>query len=85
MNVVLNSLNAKLNPICHLLALLGPHPILHVSMVRVKVRLNWQAVTSASVWMVTYCTWRSVNNLLPSACNKAVGHTILTSRELMWY
>jgi len=29
-------LNAKLNPICHLLALLGAHHILHVSRVRVK-------------------------------------------------
>jgi len=33
---VLNPLNAKLNPICHLLALLGAHPILHVSRIRVK-------------------------------------------------
>jgi len=32
-----NPLNAKLNPICHLLALLGAHPILHVSRVRVNV------------------------------------------------
>jgi hypothetical protein len=32
-----NPLNAKLNPICHLLALLGAHHILHVSRVRVKV------------------------------------------------
>jgi hypothetical protein len=31
-----NPLNAKLNPICHLLALLGAQPILHVSMIRVK-------------------------------------------------
>ena len=31
-----NPLNAKLNPICHLLALLEAHPILHVSRVRVK-------------------------------------------------
>jgi hypothetical protein len=29
-------LNAKLNPICHLLALLGAHHILHVSRIRVK-------------------------------------------------
>ena len=29
-------LNAKLNPICDLLALLGAHHILHVSRVRVK-------------------------------------------------
>jgi hypothetical protein len=28
--------NAELNPICHLLALLGAHPILHISRVRVK-------------------------------------------------
>jgi len=31
-----NPLNAELNPICHLLELLGAHHILHVSMVRVK-------------------------------------------------
>jgi len=35
----INPLNAKLNPICHLLALLGAHPILHVSR-RVKGRLQ---------------------------------------------
>jgi hypothetical protein len=34
--VNINPLNAKLNPICHLLALLGAHPILHVSRIRVK-------------------------------------------------
>jgi hypothetical protein len=33
---VLNPLNAKLNPICHLLALLGAHHILHVSRIMVK-------------------------------------------------
>ena len=32
-----NLLNAELNPICHLLALLGAHHILHVSRIRVKV------------------------------------------------
>jgi hypothetical protein len=30
------TLHAELNPICHLLALLGAHHILHVSRVRVK-------------------------------------------------
>ena len=34
-----NPLNAELNPICHLLALLGAHHILHVSRIRVKVLL----------------------------------------------
>jgi len=36
-NYSLNPLNAELNPICHLLALLGAHHILHVSRVRVKM------------------------------------------------
>ena len=31
-----NTLNAELSPICHLLALLGVHHILHVSRIRVK-------------------------------------------------
>jgi len=33
---LLNSLNAELNSICHLLAILGAHHILHVSRIRVK-------------------------------------------------
>ena len=32
----LNPLNAELNPICPLLALLGAHHILHVNMVKVN-------------------------------------------------
>jgi hypothetical protein len=34
--VKFHPLNAKLNPICHLLALLRAHPILHISRIRVK-------------------------------------------------
>jgi len=38
-----NPLNAELNPICHLLALLGAHHILHVSRIRVKLGAqDWQ-------------------------------------------
>jgi hypothetical protein len=36
---VINPLNAELNPICHLLALLGAHHILHVSRIRVKCEI----------------------------------------------
>jgi hypothetical protein len=36
----LNHLNAELNPICHLLALLETHPILHVSRIRVNAALE---------------------------------------------
>jgi hypothetical protein len=36
----INPLNVELNPICHLLALLGAHHILHVS----RITVNWQVV-----------------------------------------
>ena len=36
--LVLNTLNFELNPICHLLALLGAHHILYVSRIRVNLR-----------------------------------------------
>jgi hypothetical protein len=35
-NETLNPLNAELNPICHFLALLGAHPIFHISGVRIN-------------------------------------------------
>jgi len=35
---VLNPLNVELNPICHLLALLGAHHIFHVSGLKVKLQ-----------------------------------------------
>ena len=36
----MNPLNAELNPVCHLLALLGAHHILHVSGLRVNRNLT---------------------------------------------
>jgi hypothetical protein len=43
--ILFNPLNAELNPICHLLALVGPHHILHVSRIRVNVTtVIWQLV-----------------------------------------
>jgi hypothetical protein len=39
-----NPLNAELNSICHLLALLGAHPVFHVSRIRVKVRLCYSGL-----------------------------------------
>jgi hypothetical protein len=39
LNIFINPLNAELNPICHLLALLGARHILHVSRIRVNSEL----------------------------------------------
>ena len=44
-----NPLNAELNPICHLLALLGAHHILHISRIRVKRFL----LSTAAIYIVT--------------------------------
>jgi hypothetical protein len=40
-----NPLKAELNPICHLLALLGAHHILHVS----RIKVNMKALHSYSI------------------------------------
>ena len=44
----INTLNAELNPIWHLLALLGAHHILHVIRIRVKQCHNRQTKISVS-------------------------------------
>jgi hypothetical protein len=40
-DLAINPLNSELNPICHLLALLGAHHILHVSKIRVKSHASY--------------------------------------------
>jgi hypothetical protein len=40
-----NPLNAELNPTCHLVALLGAHPILHIS----RIKVNYAAVLAGLV------------------------------------
>ena len=47
--MLLNPLNAELNPICHLLALLGAHHILHVSRIRVNVPIT--VATRSEAWV----------------------------------
>ena len=37
-------LNADLNPSCHLLVLLGAHPILHISRIRVNIETECDGV-----------------------------------------
>ena len=39
-----NSLNAEINPICHLLALLGAHIIFHISRIRVNIEVKEEFV-----------------------------------------
>ena len=46
---MINPLNAELNPICHLLALLGGATIVVVSRLRVKSAAMWQHILVVSV------------------------------------
>ena len=48
----INPLNAELNPICHLLALLGAHHIFHVSELRVNIHRNCETQTHFIIFSV---------------------------------
>jgi len=66
--ICFNPLNAELNPICHLLTLLGAHPIFHISRIRVKVlkfalkytvhlkQINCAIVGLIKDWITSKCT-----------------------------
>jgi hypothetical protein len=59
--MVLNTLKAKLNPICHLLALLRAHPILHVKSLRVNTgeesALRTYMGSDLSVYLIQQMDW----------------------------
>ena len=63
---IINPLNAELNPICYLLALLGVHHFLHVSSVRVKslsLRLLMSYIydiSSLRVNQLLYCFFKNL-------------------------
>jgi hypothetical protein len=54
----LNPLNAELNPICYLLALLGAHHFLNVSMIMVKERKGYshlkEKALDRTVWRARF-------------------------------
>ena len=47
--ITFNTLHAELNPICHLLALLGAHPVLHISRIKVKLVINSRRISRGPV------------------------------------
>jgi len=63
MNVMLlNPLNAELNPIYHLLALLGAHHILHIS--RIRVNLQIMSHYSKFLKILEKCSWVKCSEVL---------------------
>ena len=65
----INPLNVKLNPICHMLTLLGAHHTFYVSGLRVNIsifrslRLCWWITTSVVLFSV-HCVWELLLRLV---------------------
>jgi len=78
-----NPLNAKLNPTCYLLALLGAHPILHISRIRVNVlrKPGGETFLCLNVWNESFSYPKAIGPCLP--CGKTtraqVTHLSLSS------
>ena len=68
-----NPLNAELNPICHLLALLGAHYIFHVSVLGVNILLPSTPMSSRSSCFPT----KTLYALLPSSLHCTFPHHII--------
>jgi hypothetical protein len=77
-SLILNPLNAELNPICCLLALLGAHHFLHVSRIRVNrlqavisnvimsMKLSFQFCPLGCLFKTTNMLQNNINKLLHS-------------------
>ena len=100
MKIQINPLNAKLNPIYHLLALLGAHHILHVSRIRVKTQyIKMTSLYTTEPWLIaiftaleyTAISWISrtlCSRFTPRGCRVSIPHspaTALVSRQALCF
>jgi hypothetical protein len=60
--LAINPLNAELNPIFHLLALVGAHHILHVSRIRVKSVCSWISTPQSACFLLAWWSIKHWNN-----------------------
>jgi hypothetical protein len=79
-------LNAELNPICHLLALLGAHHILYVSRIRVKPQILLHSTSQSSHVLPLKCCRVATGNpvvftLSPPECYMEIRHGYGTSGD----
>jgi hypothetical protein len=61
-HTLFNPLNAELNSICHMLVLLGAHPILHISKIRVNMLQCHTVYLKKNLWVqhnlnIRLCFW----------------------------
>jgi hypothetical protein len=75
----LNPLNAELNPICYLLALLGAHHFLHVSRIRVNA-VSRQILLTASLLLAHTSLWVCVQGTRSTVSNFEVAVKTVISK-----
>jgi hypothetical protein len=75
--IAFNPLNAELNPICHLLALLVVHHILHVRRIRVK-RAGRKFLALLSISAKVKNAWRCASTV-KGAIQAQILHSSLTA------
>ena len=78
----INPLNAELNPICHLLALLGAHHIFHVSGLRVKKEIKKELISQDKLnvynlrlfadWLKSHLTLDVLQQRVTTRCDSVV-------------
>jgi hypothetical protein len=73
-NKPFNPLNAELNPICHLLALLGAHRIIHVSRIRVKGRVKYHLLALLGAHHILHFSRIRVNRMKTTAVHWYSSH-----------
>ena len=83
--VMINPLNAELNPIYHLLALLQAHHILHVSRIRVKLEAERYQQMSAIIWSRILCLPVCCQKLIKNITKYIQNHIFASCFVLLWY
>jgi len=78
----INPLNAKLNPICYLLALLGAHHILHFSRVRVNVTYCDHYASCGLLMFILFCVLQPMVRAIQTY---QVGVTLLFNSKFLPY
>jgi len=73
----INPLNTELNPICHLLALLGAHHILHISRVTVK---RWKF--NIKILTLYHQHWELNENIIQRKLNGEFHHNLVKEKEM---
>jgi len=82
----INPLNAELNPICHLLALLGAHYVLQVSRIRVNISItrSLRLCCWITTMVVLFLFQPATRTLLKTNRTKSPTHSETRTERPLW-